>query len=104
MKTIIYDSMNRLVWVEGEKPETGSKDVTKRHYGHSAKRFESNVQARAYAIKLAKLNNGRVYDKYYGKYIKRTSSAPRQQGLIFPRQRGLRFGLSLMSGKRMRLF
>lgn len=67
---IIYDSMNRLVWVEGQ-PRYGPKgsNADTRVYGKDAKRFQSNSQARAYAIKLANQQKGRVYDKYFGKYL-----------------------------------
>ena len=67
-KTIIYDSMNRLVWVEGQKKTKGTDGT----YGKDAKRFKSNTQSRAYALKLAREKGGKVYDKYYGKYITKT--------------------------------
>jgi hypothetical protein len=69
MKTVIYDSINRLVWVKNQRSvKSKNPDGI---YGKDAKRFKSNVQSRAYAINLAKKMNGRVYDKYYGEYLKR---------------------------------
>lgn len=65
MTRIIYDSMNKLVWIEGQRKTKGKEGV----YGKDAKRFSNNSQARAYAIKLAKEKQGKVYDKYFGKYI-----------------------------------
>jgi len=65
-KMVLYDSMNRLVWVPGQrKAGSGVK-----FYGKDAKEFKSNVQARAYAIKLAKSKKVRVYDKFYGGYLR----------------------------------
>lgn len=62
---VIYDSLNRLVWISGQKRTKGKEGV----YGKDAKRFTSNTQARAYAIRLAKERQGKVFDKYYEKYL-----------------------------------
>lgn len=71
---IIYDYLNKLVWVDGQpgtKEKTkGGKPTTKYHYGKDAKRFKSNVQARSYALTLGKRYEGRVYDRSAGKYLK----------------------------------
>lgn len=75
---IIYDYLNTLVWVDGE-PGYKQGDKLQKIYGSHAKRFKSNVQARSYAIRLAKLLNGRVWDKYYGEYLgeKKKESKPK---------------------------
>lgn len=65
--TVVYDSVNKLVWDEKD-PKMSKTGFGV--FGKSAKRFKSNVEARAYAIKLAKRNNDdSFYDKYYGEDI-----------------------------------
>ncbi len=73
-KIIIYDSLNKIAWVDrqrgtGKKTKSG-KPTDKGVYGKDARRFKSNVQTRAHAMKLSRKYNGRVYDKYFGEYLK----------------------------------
>lgn len=75
---VVYDSMNRIVWVSGQGSSKGK--TNKQIYGKDYRKFSSNVQARAYAIRLAKSKGLHVYDKYYGEALKAT---PRKR----PRQR-----------------
>jgi len=66
---IIYDSMNTQVWDMSE-PSFGKQKTRKEIYGKSHRKFKSNVQARAYAIKLAKKKNQHAFfDKYYGENV-----------------------------------
>lgn len=69
-KEVIYDSMNTQVWFEGDK-STGRKKTAKEVFGKNYKKFKSNVQARAYAIRLGKKLNVPVYDRYYGENLTR---------------------------------
>jgi len=65
---VIYDSMNKLVWIDGQsKSKTGTR--TQKNYGRDAKNFSNNSQARAYAIRLGKEKGMKVYDKYFGKTL-----------------------------------
>lgn len=73
---VIYDSLNKLVWVDRQRKTTGKEGI----YGKDARRFSNNSQARAYAIKLAKEKQGKVYDKYFEKYLpSKTKRKPRVQ-------------------------
>ena len=67
MAKVIYDSLNRLVWVQGQK---SIKKTGAGFYGKDAKRFSNNNAARSYAIRLAKSRKEKgIYDRYYGKNI-----------------------------------
>ena len=73
-KMVIYDSLNRLVWVPGQRKAGSMRSV--KFYGKDAKEFKSNVQARAYALRLAKSKKVRVYDKFYGGYLRPNKPKP----------------------------
>lgn len=65
---IIWDSINNLVWVDGQKGLGGESD--KGVYGKDARRFKAGFkEQKEYALKLAKKYDGVVYDRYYGVYL-----------------------------------
>lgn len=67
-KAVIYDSLNKLVWIDGEKPIKNGKGEEK-WYGKFARRFTNNHQARSYAISLGKKLAMPIFDKYFGEYL-----------------------------------